>query len=464
MTTTPALLAIAIAIFALSAKAADETPSQTLFTNVAVFNGSDDKLYVGLNVLVEGAFIKAISEDQIKTNEGASVIDGQSRTLMPGLIDGHTHIMINGDYGAVERDMDLVGLGIRGAIVAKDFLMDGFTSLRDMGGPSFSVKRAVDSGLIPGPRIYPAGAFLSQTSGHGDFRDRSDPGFSSNYPGDKSNFERFGIGTVADGVPAVLKATRLNLRHGATHIKIMAGGGGSSRFDPIDTTQYSVEETCAIVEATKDWGTYVAAHVFNDRAVERLLDCGVKTMEHAFFINEKTMKRMAKEGAFAAPQMWGLSPELANNPLMPPAKIPLVKQLAEQYKDLGRKLVKNKVKVVFSSDWVGEIPDANRSRRYEIYWRTQMFGSNFEVLKQLTSTGGEVLALSGLRDPAPGKLGVVEVGAVADLLLVDGNPLEDISVIGGRDAWFAQPDPATHPIETLRVIMKEGVIYKDTSG
>jgi imidazolonepropionase-like amidohydrolase len=456
------LLSFAGSTLAIAEADQAEPPSQTLFTNVNVFNGTEDRLYENVNVLVEDQFIKSISEESIETSEGARVIDGQGKTLMPGLIDGHTHIMINGNYGAIERDMDLIGIGIRSAIVAKDFLMDGFTSIRDMGGPSFGVQRAVESGLIPGPRIYPAGAFLSQTSGHGDFRDRSDPGFSINYQGDKSNFERYGFGTVADGVPAVLKATRLNLRHGATHIKIMAGGGGSSRFDPIDTTQYSVEETCAVVEAAKDWGTYVAAHVFNDRAVNRLLDCGVKSMEHAFFINKKTMKRMAKEGAFAAPQMWGLSPELANNPLMPAAKIPLVKELAEQYKDVGRMMVKNKVKVVFSSDWVGEIPDANRSRRYEIYWRTQMFGSNFEVLKQLTSTGGEVLALSGPRNPAPGKVGVVEVDAVADLLLVDGNPLEDISVIGGREVWYAQPDPATNPIETIQVIMKAGVIYKDT--
>jgi imidazolonepropionase-like amidohydrolase len=460
------LLILIVSVLASSLAVGDDAdgnaPTQTLFSNVSVFNGSEDRLYENLNVLVEGVFIKAISEDPIETNGDARVIEGQGKTLMPGLIDSHTHIMINGNFAEVERDLDLVEMGVRGAIVAKDFLMDGFTSIRDMGGPAFGVARSVASGRIPGPRIYPAGAFISQTSGHGDFRDRSDAGFSANSPGDLSNFERFGIGTVADGVPAVLKATRLNLRHGATQIKIMAGGGGSSKYDPIDTTQYSIEEVCAAVEAAADWGTYVGAHVFNDRAVNRLLDCGVKTMEHAFFINEKTMKRMAKEGAFAAPQMWGLSPELAQNPLMPPAKIPLVEKLAEQDKDVGRKLVKNKVKVVFSADWVGEISDANRSRRYEIYWRTQMFGSNFEVLKQLTSTGGEVLALSGPRNPAPGRLGVVEVGAVADLLLVDGNPLEDISVIGGRENWYAQPDPATHPIETLEVIMKEGVIYKDS--
>jgi imidazolonepropionase-like amidohydrolase len=223
-----------------------------------------------MSVLVEGNLIKTISRSSIAA-PGATVIDGGGRTLMPGLIDGHAHVMINGDYGAIETNMDLTDLAYRVVTVAERFLMDGFTSVRDMGGPAFGLQRNIDAGLVIGPRIYPSGAFISQTSGHGDFRDRADAGFSAALEGDVSNFQRFGIGTVADGVPAVLAATRLNLRNGATQIKIMAGGGGSSRFDPIDTTQFSVEETCAIVEAVADWGTYVAAHVFTDRAVNRLL-------------------------------------------------------------------------------------------------------------------------------------------------------------------------------------------------
>jgi imidazolonepropionase-like amidohydrolase len=277
-----------------------------------------------------------------------------------------------------------------------------------------------------------------------------------------------GIGTVADGVPEVLKATRLNLRNGATQIKIMAGGGGSSRFDPIDTTQYSAEEICAVVEAARDWGTYVGAHIFTDRAINRALDCGVKSFEHGFFASKKTYRRIAKEGAYVVPQTWGLSPELANNPLMPAEKLPLVAQLREAYGSVGCEMLDAGVKVVFASDWVGDIEDADRSRRYEIYWRTEMFdcggkyNGNFETLKQMTSIAGELIAESGKRNNAPGKLGVIEEGAAADLLLVDGNPLEDISVIGGRENWFSQPSPAENPIDTLRVIMKDGVVYKNT--
>ncbi len=451
------------AIVAASPALAQEKapPAQVLFKNVNIFDGIKDTLHEGQDVLVEGNLIKKIGKD-LKADDKATVINGGGRTLMPGLIDGHAHIMINAHFSDVETNMDLADLAYRSVRVVERFLLDGFTTVRDMGGPTFALQRNIDAGIVIGPRIYPSGAFISQTSGHGDFRDRADAGFSPNSGGDLSNFERFGIGTVADGVPEVLKAVRLNLRNGASQIKIMAGGGGSSRFDPIDTTQFSVQETCAAVEATKDWGTYVAAHVFTDRAMNRLLKCGVKSFEHGFFMSEETMQRIAAAGVYVVPQMWGISPDLAKNPLMPAHKIPLVKQLGEQYKDFGRNLLKHKVKVVFASDYVGVFADAERARRYELWWRTQTFDSNFAVLKQMTSTAGELMALSGPRNPyAAGPLGVIKEGAYADILLVDGNPLEDMSVLGGATEWF-DADPEWKPIKTLRVIMKDGVIYKNT--
>jgi imidazolonepropionase-like amidohydrolase len=436
-------------------------PERTLITNVHVFDGKNEERIMNANVLIERKLIKEVSKTPIKA-VNATVIDGGGRTLMPGMIDGHAHVMINDDFGPVERDMDLTEIAYNAVIVMERFLMDGFTAVRDMGGPAFGLARAINSGRVVGPRLYPSGGFISQTSGHGDFRDRADPGFSIHDDGDLSNFERMGIGNVVDGVPEALKATRLNLRNGATQIKIMGGGGGSSRFDPIDTTQFSEQEICAIVEAAKDWGTYVAAHTFTDRAVNRLLDCGVKTFEHGFFISEKTMQRIAQEGGYVVPQMWGISPDMARNPLIPEAKKAMVKALGEQYKDFGRNLLKNKVKVVFASDYVGKFEDAERARRYELWWRTQTFNSNFEVLKQLTSTAGEMLAMSGPRNPySEGKLGVIEPGAYADLLIVDGNPLEDIGAIGGTDKWF-DADPEWKPIETIRLIMLSGAIYKNT--
>lgn len=453
------ITAVSLVMGIVSLAAQEEKKSSTLITNVKIFDGKTEELRPG-SVLIENNLIAKVGEG-LEAPEGAYIIDGGGRTLMPGLIDGHAHVMINAHFDTVEKNMDLTDLSYRAARVMERFLMDGFTAVRDMGGPAFGLARNIDAGFVKGPRLYPSGGFISQTSGHGDFRDRADPGFSTKDAGDLSNFERMGIGNVANGVPEVLAATRLNLRNGATQIKIMAGGGGSSRFDPIDTTQFSIEETEAIVEAAKDWNTYVAAHVFTDRAVNRLLDAGVKTFEHSFFISEDTMKKIAAADAYVVPQMWGISPDLARNPLMPANKIPMVKELGQQYKDFGRNLLKHKVKVVFASDYVGVFEDAERARRYEIWWRTQTFDSNFEVLKQMTSTAGEMLELSGPRNPyQEGKQGVIEPGAYADLILVDGNPLEDITCIGGTDAWF-DAEPAFKLIPTIHLVMKDGKIYRN---
>ena len=234
----------------LSAQQDPAKASYTLIQNVNIFDGKSEELTTG-SVLVEDNLIREIGPN-LKAPAGATTINGNGRTLMPGLIDGHAHVMINAHFDTVEKNMDLTDLSLRAAVVMDRFLMDGFTAVRDMGGPAFGVARNIDAGIVRGPRLYPSGGFISQTSGHGDFRDRADPGFSIQDAGDLSNFERMGIGNVANGVPECLAAVRLNLRNGATQIKIMAGGGGSSRFDPIDTTQYSIEELKAMVEATKD--------------------------------------------------------------------------------------------------------------------------------------------------------------------------------------------------------------------
>ena len=440
----------------------------TLFTNVNVFNGTENKLYENLNVYVEGKLIKNISEAKPEVAEGTVVVDGGGRTLMPGMIDAHVHLAINSLFTDLEQNSDHYDIAFRSISILEHALEDGFTSVRDMGGPVFGMARAVKNGTIVGPRIYPSGAFISQTSGHGDFRDRSDVAFTPKNANDNSNFENLGFGAVVDGVPEVLRATRTNLRNGATQIKIMAGGGGSSKYDPLDTTQFSVEETCAIVEATKDWNTYVGAHIFTDRAINRALDCGVKTFEHGFFASFETYQRVAKEGAYVVPQFWALSPALLENPNLPADKIPLVKELLKTYASVGTTMLDAGVKIGFQSDYLGTADDGGRARRYEIYASSQMLGQsdkydgNFETLKTLTSIAGEILGMSGPRNPAPGKLGVIEVGATADILLIDGNPLEDISVLnGGYTEWYSQPNPTETPIETIDMVMKEGVIYRN---
>jgi imidazolonepropionase-like amidohydrolase len=177
-------------------------------------------------------------------------------------------------------------------------------------------------------------------------------------------------------------------------------------------------------------------------------------------MSEDTIELCGEEGVFVVPQTWGISPELFKNPNVPVAKHASIQKLIDDAKEFGPWLLKHDVKVVFASDLVGELEDGIRWRRYELYWRTKVFGSNFEVLRQATSTAGELVALSGKRNPYPGKLGVIEAGALADILVVRGNPLKDISVLGAETSVFDAPRP--RPIKTIQLIMKDGKVYKNT--
>ena len=440
----------------------EDAEYQVLIKNVNIFDGKTDKLIEGMDVVIIGEHIAKIAQSpiKVKTEELTITLDGGGRTLMPGLIDCHAHLMLNGPFGLMESDFTEGDVHTRAVYKAKRYLMDGFTSVRDVGGPAFGLKRSIDAGLVEGPRIYPSGAFISQTSGHGDFRSRNDPNPMFSGCGDYSNFGRFGIGQIADGRAQVLAATRQQLMQGASQVKIMGGGGGSSKYDPIDTTQYTLDEMKAAVDACDDWNTYVCSHIFTDKAVNRALDAGFKTVEHAFFVTEPTIKRIAEEGAFVVPQTWGISPELFNNPLVPKSKHAAIKEMHDKAKDFAPLLLKHKVKVGFATDAVGDLDDSWGARRYELYFHAELFGSNFQCLKHATSTAGELLALSGPRNPYPGKLGVIEEGALADILIVDGNPLEDLSVLGANPKWFGAPRPKQ--LDTLRLIMKDGVFFKCT--
>ena len=446
------LLALCLALCTATVSA------DVLITNVNIFDGQTNGLIENQSVLVAGDLIAEVSGDTIDA-PNATVINGQGMTLMPGMIDVHTHIALNDRNSKIEADFTLDYLALRTALVAERALMEGFTSIRDLGGPVFGVKRAIDEGLIPGPRINGSGAFLSQTSGHGDFRARNDrnPTLSGHRD---SNFERLGISIIADGVTDVLAATRQNLMQGATQIKIMAGGGGASAYDPIDTTQYTLAEMQAAVAAADDWGTYVTAHLFNPKAAARAIKAGIKCLDHALFIDEATVKLAVKNNVFIAPQFWALSPELFNHPDLQADKHDGIRALQALSKNLVPWLKKHKAKVPFATDILGSPDEGAKSRHYELAWRAELFGSNFEVLRQLTSVGGELLAISGPRNPAPGPLGVIQPGATADILLVDGNPLDDLGVLGAHPTWFDVETPA--PVEGVRLVMKSGIVYKNT--
>jgi imidazolonepropionase-like amidohydrolase len=434
---------------------------EILIRDVRVFDGRSANLREHLSVRIVGNRIEKISSFDAESVIPASVtvIEGRGRILMPGLIDVHTHLAINASLSLIEKDFTLDYVALRSAEVARRTLMDGFTSVRDLGGPVFGLKRAIEAGLVEGPRIFPSGAFLSQTSGHGDFRSRNDRNPTLTGLHD-DNFTRMGFSIIADGRDAMLAASRQNLMQGATQIKIMAGGGGASAYDPIDTTQFTEDEMRAAVEAAADWGTYVTAHLFTSESAQRGMRAGLRCLDHAFFVDEKTIKMAARKDVFIAPQFWGLSPELFKHPDLNVQKHEAIRKLHEEAKNFVPLLKKHKVKVPFASDILGEFDAGQNSRRYELAWRAELFGSNLTVLRQATSVGGELLALSGRRNPVSGALGVIEEGAMADLLVVDGNPLEDLSVIGASSEWFSAPPPG--PIDTIRLIMKDGKVFKNT--
>ncbi|MDO6485936.1 metal-dependent hydrolase family protein [Shimia thalassica] len=458
---TGLLLATAAATSTLAQEEA--SPALVLFTNCAVFDGLTETLIEGQNVLIEGNLISAVGDTSLEA-EGANQIDCDGRTLMPGLIDAHSHLYlnINGGLGAQEA-ATWDEIAARAAHMANEYLYSGFTSVREMGGGGSGIKKTVDAGLIDGPRIYPAGAFLSQTSGHGDFRTASmrNPNLPP-YAND-SNAQRLGITYVADGVDGVMAAVRQNLSQGATQIKMMAGGGVASILDPLHTLQYQPEELEAAVRVAADWDTYVGVHVFSDEGITRAVEAGVKSIEHGFFASRETLQLMKDNDIFLVSQMTGISPYIEQNPGLQTKENQAKLALATEFsKDFVENVKEIQPKMAFQSDIVFAPAEQFRTQMdHEKWFHAELFG-NHAMLVAETSSAGELLAYSGKANPyLEGPLGLIAEGAYADVLIVDGNPLEDISVIGGNEKWY-DAEPRPRDIPTMRLIMKDGVIYKNT--
>jgi len=412
-----------------------------LLTNVKVFDGEGPGLIEGRSVLVEGKLIKALVP-AADTVTDADVVDCGGRTLMPGMIDAHWHSILAGINQLVAVTADVPYVHLVAAQEAERTVLRGFTTVRDVGGPAFSLKRAIDEGRIAGPRIYPSGAMISQTSGHGDFRMRTD--LPSSPLGGLSAAEVAGIASIADGEAEVLRRVREQLMLGATQIKIMGGGGVSSVYDPIDALQYTEAEMKAAVAAASDWGTYVCIHAYTSAAVQRALACGVKSIEHGQLCDEETAMRMADADAW-----WSIQPFLADEDAN--AK-PSAEQQAQQQMiaegtanaiEFGRK---HGVKMALGTDILFS-PTGTATQGKQLAKFARWY-SNAEVLRMLTSGNATLAALSGERNPYPAKLGRIEPGALADILVINGNPLDDISLI-------AEPD------RTMKLIVKDGRIHKN---
>ena len=398
-----------------------------------------------MNVLVRGNTIEKITEDPIFAAiiENPKVIDGGGRTLMPGLIDMHWHTMMVRPTPAALLAGDIGHLNLVAGAEAAATLMRGFTTVRDMGGPAFGLKRAIDENTTIGPRIYPSGAIITVTSGHGDFRQPFEVPRVLGAP--QSRGEQTGAAMIADSPDEVRVRVREQLLQGATQIKLTAGGGVASPNSPLDASTFTELELRAAVEAAENWGTYVTVHAYTPESIRRSIAAGVKCIEHAHLMDESTAKLIADNGIWLSTQAF--PDELAE--AFPPGSFERAKAM-EVFAGTDRtfRLAKKyKIKTAFGTDILFS-PQLAR-RHGELLAKLVRWYTPAETLVMATGTNAQLLALSGKRNAYPGKLGVVEEGALADLLLVDGDPIANIKLI---------EDPAKNFV----VIMKDGKIYKNT--
>lgn len=455
----PTVVALAALFGGGAARAQEDTekPTQVLITNVSVWDGRSDAA-VPADILIEDNLVKAVGKS-LKA-EGATTIDGDGGTVIPGLIDMHAHHAIHEGMLEGRNSYDQMAIGAISGDRLRDYLDQGFTATRDAGGNVTSLSKAQRLDRIPGPRIYSSGGFISQTGGH------ADTGMVTDLLGDRDLLARSGFGHIVDGKAEVMQAVRHNLRAGATQIKVMAGGGVASEFDPIHMSQFTFEEMKAAVDVAADYGTYVLVHAYHDRAVNRAIDAGVRCIEHNFLVSEDTIKRMKKEGvALSIQSVMSLEAFHPDN----------VAKISFFSADQKAKAVKvnagasQMLKWALEHDLImvtgGDMFDAaNVNRQIENLIQLKTVGfSNVQVLKTATSTAGHVLSWCGgmnpNKDAYPGLaeeekaekgigLGVVEPGSYADLLVIKGNPLEELELLRDRD--------------NLRLIMQDGKLWKNT--
>ena len=424
-----------------AAPASANAPGTVLFRDVRVFDGVSGRVSAAQDVLVRGNRIERIAAG-LPAEAGTRVIDGGGRVLMPGLIDAHWHSMMAAPPLSAILGGDQRYLTAIAAAESTRTLMRGFTSVRDVGGNAFGLKQAVDEGVLPGPRIYASGAMISVTSGHGDFRQAGDLPRRMGEPG-LTDLE--GDTAIADSPDEVRMRVREQLMRGAAQVKLTAGGGVSSPHSPLDAITFTPTELRAAVEAAGNWGTYVTVHAYTAAAVRDAVEAGVKVIEHGSLMDDATARLMAQKGIWLSIQPFPR--ELGN--AFPPGSVERAKfeevftgnnhayELAKKYR----------LKTAWGTDVL--FSAALAAQQGAILASLTRWYTPAEALVMATGTNGELLQLAGKRNPYPGQVGVVKEGALADLLLVDGDPTVDISLVA-------------RPEQSFKVIMKDGVVYKDT--
>ncbi len=411
-----------------------QAPSSILFRNLNLLDPRWKEARAGYEVLVEGDKIKEVSDKPIKAQQ-AQKIDCGKRTLMPGLIDCHVHTMHSEVYISRLETMPLTLMAARATERLKAFLDRGFTTVRDAGGADWGIKTAVETGLIKGPRMFIAGRSIGPTGGHNDRNRRTDSGALCNC----TNAMVF-LRHLADGPDEVRKAAREQMRQGADHIKLMCSGGVASPYDPIDSLQFTVDEITAAVEEAHAFGRYTLAHAYTPEAITRAVSCGVRTIEHGNLIDTASAKLMAKKGAYMVANLvtyfamreraaeFGMTRDMLD-------KNELVIDGGLKSLDICKKAG---VKVGFGTDLLGQL---HMEQSKEFIFRREVH-SPIEVIRQATLVGAEIVRMEG-------KLGVVEPGAFADLIVVDGDPVKKLELF---------LDQGAH----LSAIVKGGVIHKNT--
>ena len=446
------LLTIALAVPYI---AQAEAPKQTLFTNVNVFDGFSDKLARNLSVLVEDNHIVKVAKS-IEA-PGATIIDGGGRTMTPGLIDMHQHVMLNPPEGTAAyqtRWDDAAGGAIAIHHMNVNILQKGITTVRDIAGDPLDIAKAIDMGLIPGPRVYSSGGAISQIGGHGDWAGRNVPPELLNSHMDMT--QRTQNSWSVSGPDEVTQAVRHNLRRGAAFIKIMGGGGVASEFDPLEIMGLAKDEVARAVEIAADNGTYVATHAYHDASYNRLLDLGVRSFEHGFLISENTVKRMKKMQDDGDEIVWSFQCFMSVNSFGSYESMPEFftheqklkgVRVGEGVRKMSKWMNNYDVFTVGGSDMFS--PGLVERIKEDITCNVTAGFTPAQALKHWTGNAGIVLTWSGPKNPYPTyKLGTIDENAYADILLWDGNPLEDINLILDEDK--------------LHMVMKDGVIYKNT--
>lgn len=408
--------------------------SKILFRNMALLDTVAGEFLSDHEVLVENDTIVRVSEGRSHPR-GAKVIDLGGRTLMPGLIDCHIHILAPGRGGRPTAYPDRLPsyYDLHSGTVLREMLMRGFTCLRDAGGADLGHRQAVDEGLVEGPRMFVSGRPLTQTGGHADRRalgDQIDP------CGCAQLQTRC---RIVDGVPAMLHAVRDELRLGADQIKVMAGGGVSSEADPLDHLQFTADELAAVVDEARRSHTYVLAHVYTDEGIRRCVEAGVRTIEHGNFLSEDTARMMAEAGAILVPTL------IANLVLAERGEAlgltPMQMQKLDRVLESGSRSLEIAaaagVKMALGTDIITR-STADQPR--EITVRAEVLRPA-DIIRSATVIGAEVVRMEG-------RLGVVAEGALADLLVIDGDPLADLGLLQDEGAHIA-------------AIMKGGRFYKN---